>query len=109
VVVHPKVDEHGELHLEVSNSRFELNEDNFKVNNPERCDVAFGLNWLVRWALPWLIESYKETISDALSSALAKGLVERTTELSPYLTLNVLLPFEGQEVPSFNVELGVQS
>lgn len=107
VVVRPRVTATGELELEASESKIDLNEDNFEVAYPEHCSVIFGLNWLIKWTLPWLIQSYKETISSALSDALAKGLRERTSELSPFLSLNVTLPFEGQRIPSFNVAIGV--
>ena len=108
VIVHPKVNSAGLLELQVSQANFELNERNFKVNYPGRCDVMFGLNWLVKWTLPWLIESYKETIEEALSSALAKGLRERTAELSPLLSLNITLPFQEASIPAFYATVGVR-
>jgi hypothetical protein len=107
VIVHPTVTADGQLALSVSEATFDLNDNNFDVQYPETCNVLFGLNWLVRWTLPSLIEGYKETISSALSQALAKGLSERTAELSPMLSLNVTLPFEGQDVPSFNAQVSV--
>jgi hypothetical protein len=108
VVVHPTVTPAGDVQLVVSESTIDLNEDNFEVRYPEECDVIFGLNWLVSWTLPSLIQSYKDTISSALGSALAKGLIARTAEISPFLSLNVTLPFEGHEIPSFNVAVAVR-
>lgn len=108
VVVHPEVASDGKVSLAVSQAMFDLNENNFEVQYPESCSVLYGFNWLVQWTLPWLIESYKDTISDALSKALSKGLSERTAEMSPLLSLNVTLPFEGREIPSFNASVSVK-
>lgn len=108
VVVRPQIDEFGGLSVAVTHSDFDLNDRNFKVNYPENCHVLFGMNWLIKWTLPWLIESYKDTIADALSDALAKGLRERSAEVSPLLSLNVTLPFEGIPVPPFYATVGIR-
>lgn len=107
VVLNPRINSNGDLHLQVKSSEISLNETNFNVGRPSSCNVLSGFNWLVRWLLPQISESYRDVIATKVGALVAKGLEETGLAYSPYFFFNVTLPVERDPFRPFFARIGV--
>jgi hypothetical protein len=108
VTASPVVASDGSLSMVIPRSEIALNDHNFMIEEPARCDVIYGLNWLIKWVVPSLIQSYKTEVAAGLSRSLADAIKNQAGSLTPLLALNVTLPFDPVTTPAFYATVGVK-
>lgn len=99
----PTVNAKGEIEFPVSNYNFNLRDDQIAIGSPERCDVFFGLNWLIELLIPSVGGSLGSTFAQGFEPLVNDFIKSTTKEIDIFQQISIDLP-----LPEFGPFMGFQ-